>query len=226
MNNYSTAVAAMFVVGAMLTQCSSAKKQSASTPDVPDVSQVSSSASTGSTPPQLTILGNPKFYRNDSVKLTTESDSLLTKKNAQNSGTRILHIAGNGTSVYDTRYDSIRPRINPKHDSEVGIVSSEEAMKLSASLSNAEIVTLSLVDSVLYNNFEQENLEQKFAHYGARYVLLTVAEKDSYQRTAFVVEFYQEWMSTKDYEKAFENAWKSAKKKNPSVDFKARLIKK
>lgn len=240
MNNQSTSVAVSFLICALLLQqCSSAKKQGASAQAIPDVSQISSSHTKESTSPEVVMFGQPKFYGKDSVTLeAVPTDSLLTKRNAQNSGPRILHIASHGKSVYDTRYDSTRLKPGAdsykkkqdtakyNYDTDVGILTAEEAMKLSVNLSKAEIITLSLVDSELFNNFEKEDLEQKFTHYGAKYILLTVAEKDSYQRTSFVAEFYKDWMSSKDYGKAFEKAMKSAKAKNTSLDFKARLIKK
>ncbi len=215
----------------MIAQCSSTKNSSATNQNT--------SAATA----PVVMHGRPEFYRGrDSTATGNHPDSASQNQKAEFSSPRVLHIATHGSSIYDTHYDSARHNsIHRKstphpllkatdstkynYDIDVGILTVEEAMSLSLKLSEAEIVTLSLVDPALYEAFEKENIEKKFAHYGAQYILFTVSKTDSKQRRAFVIRFYQERLSGKTTEGAFQNALEDARRDSDVIDFKARLIK-
>jgi hypothetical protein len=82
------------------------------------------------------------------------------------------------------------------------------------------------VNSDLFENFGKDDLEQKFAQYGAKFVLITVSKVDNRQRSAFVTQFYKAQLSSGNIEQAFEESLNESKQQYSFLDFKARLIKK
>jgi hypothetical protein len=216
----------------MLWQCSSTLK-SAGVASSPDVSQVPTLSDTlpkkqANMPDDLVVMmGSPSFYQTPTASGKYDSIQTTTEATAP----RIVHISASDFSVYDTRHDSTvhnsgkSKHVLPDSASDVAILSPGELRSLTLNLSKSELVVLSLVNEDLFENFEKEDLEKKFAQYGASYILITVAKKDSKQRTAFVIQFYQEHLRGKKIETAFKAATEDAQRQHGTLDFKAQLIK-
>jgi hypothetical protein len=234
-----TSALIIFVYIMMLVQCSSVRTQSAMAPPMADVSQVpTSTANENQSIEDRAIDGTSK---NDRIKLEdgtkNKLDSSASKNNPNAEGKRVLHFSSSDFSLYDSRYDSTREgskQREPLHkrdsgklnnDTELAMLTEEQAQKLTLNLSKTEIFALSLVDAVLFENFEKEDLEKKFAQYGAKYLLIAVSKSDSRQRSAFMTQFYQARLKRNDIERAYEIALKESKDQHAALDFKTRLIK-
>ncbi len=182
--NLTNSLAILFVAlcTMILLQCASPRK---SVPVVsgPDVSQAPTLSDTlahsqeNASNDAVVTMGSPDFYFTSDT--SRRYDSVQTKPNAISSTPRILHISARDFSIYDTPHDSVLNRMGEKNskdstkqnfDTDVGILSPSAVQNLTLNLAKTEIVVLSLVSKQLFENFDADDLEKKFAQYGAKYV--------------------------------------------------------
>jgi hypothetical protein len=225
---------------AMVTMQCSSSRQSAGVTTSPDVSQVPIHSDTSGENPAAAkdLSQNSEWHIPQPADESNHYDSSKAKTESPVESPRILHFSRADFSVYDTRSDSaflksdkhrlLKSKVDSvnHHNTEVGILTPAEVQHLTLNLAKAEIICLSLVNSDLFENFDKEDFEQKFAQYGARFVLITVSKADSRQRSAFVTRFYKAQLSSGSFERAFDESLKESKQQYGVLDFKARLIKK
>jgi hypothetical protein len=222
-----------------LMQCSSSRKQTTTAAVAPDVSQVPQILSNTTT--QQTQVKDSVAIRQTNQQ-TDLGDSAVMEKTFTTKDERTLYFSKADFSIYDTNYGSLAIAHKQKSSAslldsgkynqniDLGTLSSEQAhkvtMNLSMNLLNTEILVLSLVDPKLFENFEKEDFEKNFAHYGAKYIVIAASKSDSKMRASFMAQFYEENFSGASVEKAFNKALKASKHQNKVLDFKVRLLKK
>ena len=91
----------------------------------------------------------------------------------------------------------------------------------SVSLLNSDFTSLSLIDSTLYDDFENSVKAFKSSE---KSVLVTVSKVESEQRMEFIGLFYKNWLRGNDMNKAYRSALAEIKKKYPHPDFKSKLL--
>jgi hypothetical protein len=171
-------------------------------------------------------------------RIARHADGSNDHDSSKTGNSRMLHFSGADFSIYDTPFDSAFLKSDKHgllknkfdsvnhHNTDVGILTPADVQQLTLNLAKAEIICLSLVNSDLFENFEDEDLEKKFAQYGAKYILVTVAKADSEQRSSFVIQFYKTQLSSGRVERAFKESLKESEQQYGALDFKARLIRK
>jgi len=111
---------------------------------------------------------------------------------AQLDSTKILHISPNGSPSVE-----------------------------SVSLLNSDFTSLSLIDSTLYDDFEDG---VKVYQSVDKNVLVTVTRGESEQRMEFIGLFYGKWLAGNDISKAYKSSVTEIRKKYPRPDFKSKLF--
>jgi hypothetical protein len=224
---------------AMMTMQCSSSRQNVGVTSSPDVSQVPIHSGTSGENNAVAkdLSQSSEWHISQLPDESNHHDSSKAKTESPAGSPRILHFSEADFSIYDTRSDSAflksdKHRLFKKskvdsvtHNTDVGILTPAEVRHLTLNLAKAEIICLSLVNSDLFENFEKDDLEQKFAQYGAKFILITVSKADSRQRSAFVTQFNKAQLSSGGIEQAFEESLKESKQQYGVLDFKARLIK-
>ena len=88
----------------------------------------------------------------------------------------------------------------------------------------ADFLSLSLIDSALYRNFDSESAKYRNAD---KNVLITVTKGESTQRMEFVVLFYKNVLSQgnrKNIKKAYQQSLKEIRERYSPLDFKSKLF--
>jgi hypothetical protein len=129
--------------------------------------------------------------QNSERRMAQHADGSNDHDSSKTENSRILHFSEADFSIYDTQFDSAFLKsdkhrlLKNKFDSVnhyntgIGILTPAKVQQLTLNLTKAEIICLSLVNSDLFENFEKEDLEKKFAQYGAKFILVTVSKADS-----------------------------------------------
>jgi hypothetical protein len=235
MKNHSAFILVTLGLFTMVTIQCSPSRQRVGIASSPDVSQVPVHSDTS------TENHSTANNQNSQSRITQHADGSSDHDSSDSSkieNSRILHFSGPDFSIYDTRFDSsflksdkhrlLKSKFDSvnHHNTVVGILTPAEVQQLTLNLTKAEVICLSLVNSHLFENFEKEDLEKKFAHYGAKFILVTVSKADSKQRSSFVIQFHKTHLSSGSVERAFKESLKESKQQYGALDFKARLIKK
>ena len=162
---------------------------------------------------EAVLLGRPSYFLKKDSFLTTNDDVDTAKvKNIP----KVLHIATHGFFISDTLNtesdDLLSDTLNTQSDSLVTKI-------MYLDFKNT-LVSLSLVDSTVFNNWDNIVKDYK-RQYQKNDLLLLIAVKDSQQKADFVMTFYEDYSQSNNISKAYSKALKmTIKKYGKKLDFR------